>query len=427
MPDVFLSYSRKDADFVRRLVGALEAQGRDVWVDFEDIPFATDWWDEIEKGIDASPVFVFVISPDSIQSQVCSLEVAHALETNKRIIPIVCRDANMYNVDTQTFAVPKFIRSLNWIFFNEPNDFNEAFAKLTQTMDTDIDRERQLTRLLVMAREWENKGRSEGFLLFGDRLLEMEALASTAGVTLNDLQRDYVYISGQRYRMRQMLARFGWGFAGGAAGMVFFVLNTFRGATFLTPLSMSLSVAAGEVFGVLLGAMSVLAHGLPESMARVFASRLRAPLRVAGVVLFGVLAWMVFQWLFLGLPFGLTWGAGLAGLGMAVGFLLPIFLKIRASAEYVLTAIFTYLPIYAFNSQSPILEQINAGRDFSNAISPLIYFDDPSHPFLIGLPMALLIALATVTPGALAEVLRRLRDTVLVRMIPRPHETPSTP
>ena len=45
MPDVFISYSRKDKAFVEKLVTALEAKKRDVWVDFEDIPFASEWWD----------------------------------------------------------------------------------------------------------------------------------------------------------------------------------------------------------------------------------------------------------------------------------------------------------------------------------------------------------------------------------------------
>ena len=47
MTDVFISYSRKDKDFVQRLVSTLEDQKRDVWVDFEDIPFASQWWDDI--------------------------------------------------------------------------------------------------------------------------------------------------------------------------------------------------------------------------------------------------------------------------------------------------------------------------------------------------------------------------------------------
>jgi DNA-binding LacI/PurR family transcriptional regulator len=42
MPDVFISYSRKDKDFAHKLHDALAAQKRDVWVDWEDIPLASD-------------------------------------------------------------------------------------------------------------------------------------------------------------------------------------------------------------------------------------------------------------------------------------------------------------------------------------------------------------------------------------------------
>src|SRR5262245_51645370 len=57
MTDVFISYSRKDTGFVRRLHDALAAQSRAAWVDWEDIPRAADWMDEINRGIDAADTF----------------------------------------------------------------------------------------------------------------------------------------------------------------------------------------------------------------------------------------------------------------------------------------------------------------------------------------------------------------------------------
>jgi TIR domain len=43
MSDVFISYSRKDGEFAKRLVNELTKTSRDVWVDWEDIPRAADW------------------------------------------------------------------------------------------------------------------------------------------------------------------------------------------------------------------------------------------------------------------------------------------------------------------------------------------------------------------------------------------------
>ena len=53
MPDVFISYSRRDEEFVQRLRGALAGSGKDVWVDREDIGPAVEWRREIELEIEA--------------------------------------------------------------------------------------------------------------------------------------------------------------------------------------------------------------------------------------------------------------------------------------------------------------------------------------------------------------------------------------
>jgi hypothetical protein len=85
MADVFISYAREDIEFVRRLHEALANQGRDTWVDWEGIPPRAEWLAEIRTAIDSAAGFVFVISPDSIASQVCAAELQHAAERNKRV------------------------------------------------------------------------------------------------------------------------------------------------------------------------------------------------------------------------------------------------------------------------------------------------------------------------------------------------------
>src|SRR5215468_2642558 len=97
MADVFISYSRKDKPFVEKLHTALVQQGRDAWVDWEDIPLSAAWLQEIYSAIEAADTFLFVISPDSVASEVCREEVEHAVQFNKRLIPVVRRevDANL--------------------------------------------------------------------------------------------------------------------------------------------------------------------------------------------------------------------------------------------------------------------------------------------------------------------------------------------
>ena len=92
MADVFVSYSRRDQEFVRRLHGALVAAGREVWVDWEGIPPSAKWMDEVKAAIDGSGLFLFVVSPDSAASPVCRDEATHAASVGKRIVPVVWRD-----------------------------------------------------------------------------------------------------------------------------------------------------------------------------------------------------------------------------------------------------------------------------------------------------------------------------------------------
>ena len=63
MTDVFVSYAREDGGFVRELHDFLTAAGRDVWVDWEDIPAASEWERDINDSIDGAESFVFVVSP----------------------------------------------------------------------------------------------------------------------------------------------------------------------------------------------------------------------------------------------------------------------------------------------------------------------------------------------------------------------------
>ena len=115
MSDVFISYSRKDEQFVRRLHEGMIKRERDVWVDWEDIPLTADWWQEIQAGIDAADTFVFVISPDSAQSEVCFNEVAHAHNNHKRLVPVVWRELSR---EDQLKLHPSINRH-NWVFFTD--------------------------------------------------------------------------------------------------------------------------------------------------------------------------------------------------------------------------------------------------------------------------------------------------------------------
>lgn len=199
MADVFISYSRRDADFVRRLHSRLTEAGRNCWVDWEDIPPTAQWLAEIYAAIEAADTFIFVISPDSLASKVCRQEIEHASQLNKRFVPLLYRQ-------TQDVPVPEAISAHNWIYFRDSDSFEDAFNLLTTALDTDLAYVRDHTRILVRAVEWENKGLNASYLLRGDDLGEAEAWLSQSGgkqPAPSELHTRYIIRSRQAANARQ--------------------------------------------------------------------------------------------------------------------------------------------------------------------------------------------------------------------------------
>jgi WD40 repeat protein len=167
MADVFISYSRRDREFVEKLHVELVARGKDVWIDFEDIPLTAEWLAEVFAGVESSDNFLFVISPDSLESEICTRELGHALEQRKRVVPVLLREADGR-------PVPDALASRNWTFFRDRDDFDSAFAALVEALDTDLEWVSAHTRLLQRAVEWDNEGREGSYLLRGRDLAEAE-------------------------------------------------------------------------------------------------------------------------------------------------------------------------------------------------------------------------------------------------------------
>lgn len=170
MTDIFISYSRKDGEFMRMLHSKLQAAERDVWVDWEDIPATADWWDEIKVAIEAADAFAFIISSHSVRSEICRREIQHALDNNKRFIPLLFHEITD---DDAPFVHPA-IRSHNWIPFNDPTKYDESMQRLLDSLSTNPDYLRRHTRLLVRAKEWEQKQRQNSYLLKGAELNEYQ-------------------------------------------------------------------------------------------------------------------------------------------------------------------------------------------------------------------------------------------------------------
>jgi hypothetical protein len=94
---VFLSYSRRDTEFVERLDKALTEQGHQVWLDQEAIVGSGDerWRRTIVKAIRESDAVILVLSPNSTSSESVERELTVAAENSKRVVPVMYRQCTL--------------------------------------------------------------------------------------------------------------------------------------------------------------------------------------------------------------------------------------------------------------------------------------------------------------------------------------------
>jgi len=84
---IFVSYAHEDADSVYPEITRAKELGLDLWYD-EGIRAGSSWRDELAEKIHDCALFVYFVSPRSVNSQHCLREVNYAEECSKPIIAI---------------------------------------------------------------------------------------------------------------------------------------------------------------------------------------------------------------------------------------------------------------------------------------------------------------------------------------------------
>lgn len=198
---VFISYSRKNKTFVRKLNAAIDKADIYAWVDWDEIPLTVDWMKEIADNIVSSDALLFVISPDSLKSEYCLRELELAIEGNKKIIPLV------YQEPEKRQKIHPRLASANWVFMRPKKEkFKEVMPKLIESILTDFDWIRYHTRLSQRAAEWNAHKRNVSYLLHGTDLENAEKwmAESTKQVErqVTSLQAEYIRAS-REYAIRR--------------------------------------------------------------------------------------------------------------------------------------------------------------------------------------------------------------------------------
>jgi len=123
----FVSYSRKDSDFVLRYAGNLK-EDFDLWLDQWDIPHLkegdADWDKAINDAILDCSHFLITLSPQSVESREVLGELRLALNNNKIIVPVLY----------QTCDVPRQLLRTQYIDFATRGKGPDDFSLINQTL-----------------------------------------------------------------------------------------------------------------------------------------------------------------------------------------------------------------------------------------------------------------------------------------------------
>ncbi|MEP6793694.1 MAG: TIR domain-containing protein [Saprospiraceae bacterium] len=120
---IFFSYSRFDSNFALKLAKDLREAGADIWIDQLDIPAGNHWDSAVEGALSSAACVLVILSPSSTASTNVMDEVSFALESGKKIIPVLLDDC----------LAPFRLRRLQRIDFT--SDYGAGFNQLVQALN----------------------------------------------------------------------------------------------------------------------------------------------------------------------------------------------------------------------------------------------------------------------------------------------------
>jgi hypothetical protein len=128
---LFVSYTRVDRDIIGTLLADLRALGHVVWLD-EELSGGQVWWDEILARIQQCDALLFMVSPASVESEACLLELQYAIALNRIVIPV-----NI--VETSPMTMPSALETHQVINYRS-GDKSETMALARALTQTESDR-----------------------------------------------------------------------------------------------------------------------------------------------------------------------------------------------------------------------------------------------------------------------------------------------
>lgn len=128
MKKIFFSYSERSKDALQLLIADLkEMSDYELWID-RKLTGGQQWWNEILRNIRECDVFLFAMSPESLESEACSREYTYASQLGKSILPVMVADVDTLNL------LPKELKMVQYIDYRAAD--KHAFMRLVTALDS---------------------------------------------------------------------------------------------------------------------------------------------------------------------------------------------------------------------------------------------------------------------------------------------------
>lgn len=103
---IFLSYASPDSDEAKSIYLALRDQGHKVFFDRADLPAGDEYHNRIRAAIDHSHLFVFLISPNAVDTDSYTLtELTIAEKAGRKFLPVMLRETDIVRLPAAIKAV----------------------------------------------------------------------------------------------------------------------------------------------------------------------------------------------------------------------------------------------------------------------------------------------------------------------------------
>ena len=113
---IFVSYSRRDADFAQHVYDYFEESEHIIFTDVNNIQIGDIWSDIIKDNISKCDVFAIIVTFASIQSKDVEKEVLQAQKENKIIIPCIHKDVGIDNIKWDSSDIKGLSLTIDMIY-----------------------------------------------------------------------------------------------------------------------------------------------------------------------------------------------------------------------------------------------------------------------------------------------------------------------